>query len=114
MNALSRFLLVVAHGRRFGFEAAAWVLITTIALSFVPAAVADPLLPGTPVTPPPAVAVDYYGSSCPRTTHYACWYDPYGARFCGCWPGGDYPACPSGFHYDCRPGPTGQLNCACY
>lgn len=55
-----------------------------------------------------------YRAACPDGQHFACWYQPYGSRFCGCWLGGDRPACPIGYHYECRPGPNGYRDCACY
>ncbi len=55
-----------------------------------------------------------YRAACPSGQHFACWYQPYGSRFCGCWPGGDHPACPVEYHYACRYGPNGFMNCACY
>ena len=57
---------------------------------------------------------DDHRVACPYGQHFACWYQPYGSRFCGCWPGGDRPACPVGYHYTCRPGPNGYSDCACY
>jgi len=57
---------------------------------------------------------DGFWQSCPTGSHYACWYETYGGRFCGCWHGGDRPACPAGFHFACRPQPNGYRNCACY
>jgi len=55
-----------------------------------------------------------YRAACPSGQHFSCWYEPYGFRFCGCWPGGDRPACPLDYHYACRYGPNGSMNCACY
>jgi len=57
---------------------------------------------------------EHYRAACPSGMHFACWYQPYGTRFCGCWYGGDRPACPVGYHYDCRLGPNGYRDCACY
>ncbi len=61
---------------------------------------------------------DYYYAddrfACPERLHYACWYEPYGRRFCACMPGGYHPACPPGYHYACRYEPNGYRNCACY
>ena len=60
---------------------------------------------------------DPYGidrAACPFGQHYACWYQPYGSRFCGCWLGGDRPACPSEYHLACRLAPNGYPYCACY
>jgi len=51
---------------------------------------------------------------CSRDSFYACWYEPYGRRFCGCWQGGDRPACPSGYRFACLPAPNGEPHCACY
>lgn len=57
---------------------------------------------------------DDYRFACAEGLHYACWYEPYGHRYCACWPGGYHPACPSGYHYACRYEPNGYRNCACY
>jgi len=65
---------------------------------------------------PPAFAGDYgwHGPVCSADSFYACRYEPYGNRFCGCWQGGDRPACPSGYRFACLPAPNGQPYCACY
>lgn len=57
---------------------------------------------------------DGFWPACPEGQHYACWYEPYGHRYCGCWPGGLRPACPSGYHYACHPQPNGYRSCGCY
>jgi hypothetical protein len=83
-----------------------------------PAGLAAP--PGAAIPTPGQVIladgyyVGGYSPFCPRASHYACWWEPYGSRFCGCWPGGDRPACPQGYFYDCRYGPDGYGFCACY
>jgi hypothetical protein len=51
---------------------------------------------------------------CAAGSHYACWFQPYGSRFCGCWLGGDRPACPVGYFFACGGEPTGARNCGCY
>lgn len=64
---------------------------------------------------PPTVQVGGdHGAACSPGYHYACWYEPYGHRYCGCWPGGDVPACPIGFRFSCRYDPYGRPVCACY
>ena len=57
---------------------------------------------------------DGFRPACSYGFHYACWYEPYGSRYCGCWQGGDRPACPIGYHFDCRIAPNGYRSCACY
>ncbi len=49
-----------------------------------------------------------FGGPCPSGQFLACWTEPYGRRFCGCWNGGDRPACPSGYYYTCRVAPDGR------
>jgi len=49
----------------------------------------------------------------PYGYHYACWYEPYGHRYCGLWYS-DRPACPWGFYYTCRYQPGGYGSCGCY
>lgn len=59
----------------------------------------------------------YYGDhrpACPYGSHYSCWFEPYGLRYCACWPRGDRPACPSGYYYACRAQPNGYRSCGCY
>jgi hypothetical protein len=55
-----------------------------------------------------------FGGPCPSGQFLACWTEPYGRRFCGCWNGGDRPACPSGYYYTCRVAPDGRRTCACF
>jgi hypothetical protein len=57
---------------------------------------------------------DDFLPACPNGYFYACWYQPYGHRYCGCWPGGDRPACPEGYHYSCRADASGNRHCACW
>jgi hypothetical protein len=52
--------------------------------------------------------------ACASGSHYACWFQPYGTRFCGCWLGGDRPACPVGYFFACGHGPNGGRDCGCY
>ena len=70
--------------------------------------------PNPPNFTPLAVGFVDYRAACPYGQHYACWYQPYGSRFCGCWQGGDRPACPLDYHYACRLGPEGYPSCGCY
>jgi hypothetical protein len=55
-----------------------------------------------------------FGGPCPSGQFLACWTEPYGRRFCGCWNGGDRPACPSGYYYTCRVAPDGRRTCGCF
>jgi hypothetical protein len=55
-----------------------------------------------------------FGGPCPSGQFLACWTEPWGRRFCGCWNGGDRPACPSGYYYTCRVAPDGRRTCACF
>ena len=50
---------------------------------------------------------------CASGSHYACWFEPYGSRFCGCWLS-DRPACPVGYFFACGRVPNGAPNCGCY
>ncbi len=55
-----------------------------------------------------------YLPACSPGLFYACFYEPYGGRNCGCWPGGDHPVCPSGYHYACPPDARGIPHCSCW
>jgi hypothetical protein len=55
-----------------------------------------------------------YLPACSNGLLYACFYETYGGRNCGCWPGGDHPACPIGYHYACPPDARGYPHCACW
>ena len=55
-----------------------------------------------------------YTPAYPYGYHYACWYEPYGMRYCGLWRGGDRPVCPYGYYYTCSHTPNGYGNCSCY
>lgn len=58
---------------------------------------------------------DHYLPACSDGLQYACYYDPYGTRRCGCWHA-EVPACPSGYRYACLHNANGStdMHCACY
>jgi len=73
---------------------------------------------GGVVTPPNATIVAAYDADfhpvCAEGSHYACRFEPFGSRFCGCWLGGDRPACPVGYFFACGRVPNGPPACGCY
>lgn len=91
------------------------------AAAVIVAAGRSPAAPGGPLPAPRATMFKQlvqgdgrsYLPSCGYGFHYACYYEPFGYRNCGCWPGGEAPACPLGYRYACRNGPSGWY-CACY
>ena len=110
---------VVAHyagRRRKGPEMRS---LATLALAFglmfacaVPASAGGVLLQGS--GPAQAVSDVAVLPACSDGLHYACFFDPYGTRNCGCWRGGVTPTCPWGYHYACPVVVNGRPQCACY
>jgi hypothetical protein len=71
------------------------------------------LLPG-PMSSRQAVSDIAVLPACSDGLQYACFFDPYGTRNCGCWRGGLTPACAWGYHYACPLVVNGRPQCACY
>ncbi len=73
---------------------------------------------GIVLPPNNATAVPVYETGfhpiCGSGAFYACWTQPYGDRFCGCWLGGDRPACPAGYVFGCGRAPNSAQVCGCY
>jgi hypothetical protein len=74
---------------------------------------ADGSAPAAYVTMAPGYGPAFH-PVCVSGSFYACWNEPYGTRFCGCWLGGDHPACPSGYFFTCPQAPNGPRACGCY
>jgi hypothetical protein len=89
------------------------VALTVMFASAVPASAGGALLPDS-FGPRQAVSDIAVLPACSDGLHYACFFDPYGTRNCGCWRAGVTPACPAGYHYACPLVVDGRPQCACY
>jgi len=81
-------------------------------VSAVPAS-AGGALPPASFGPRQAVSDIAVLPACSDGLHYACFFDPYGTRNCGCWRA-SIPTCPAGYHYACPLVVDGRPQCACY
>jgi hypothetical protein len=89
------------------------LIVSLVALFAVPSADAGGWAPSPYVTVAPGYRTAFH-RVCVSDSFYACWTEPYGSRFCGCWPGGDHPACPIGYFFGCAQAPNGPPACGCY
>lgn len=98
--------------RAFAYRVTLIALIGLFALS--PRAEAGGVVLAPNATAVPAGYDTDFHPLCAEGSHYACRFEPFGSRFCGCWLGGDRPACPAGYFFACGAIPGGPRTCGCY
>jgi len=94
------------------YRVALIALFGVIALA-PPAVAGGTLTAGNATMAPAAYDTDFH-PVCAEGSFYACRFEPFGSRFCGCWLGGDRPACPVGYFFACGREPNGARACGCY